>query len=1203
MQSFIKIFQFELQYRFRRWDTYIYFLAFLLFSFYSIHGSTLFVNYGGAGQRVYANSSITISYFISHMSIWLIAIAAALMSVPVIRDRETKAANFYFALPITKSGYLLGRFLGTLVILLIIATAVLVGITIGYLMPGHDPATLQPFKAIYFIWPFFVLIIFNIVIASLIFFSMVTLTRNVLGGYMTAVLIIALNMIAQRFFNPEDLTLYCYLDPYGEHAFFTMIRGWNIVQRNTALVPMESWMLYNRLLWLGIGLILFLIGYIRFDFGRWMQDKQSARKIKEDTSAKDARIAIPTVNRTFRFKDNLHHLFFQTKLELSYHLKTIFFIVMIFAAGFILFYDGISLTYPTTGYVLEIKNGYFSIFALIILVFFAGEAVNRERELKLAHITDALPIPDWIFTGSKLLSIIGIAFILSTLVLVAMFFSILYKGYPIYNPGVYLLECYGIVFPYYALLAVLAFGIQVLVKNKFVGHTIMILFFILNVIAKSLGIEHNLLFYGAPPKPGNGPLSGWAGYNIDYSEMNGYEPYLAGRTWFTIYWLIFAILLTIVVNLLWKRGIELNFRERLRLMKSRINKAAILAFGVFGIALIACGSYIFYNTNVLNEYLPQTSEVPFQKRADYEKKYKSYAALPVPWVTDINVDADIYPTERKTVMNIRYSMENRTTKAIDTLIATLPPQLKLESFTVKGYESQSIVHDPRLQFFALKLAKSILPGEHFEMVLNTKIHPQGFKNETQSDIARFSSKYMSISSDMDFPILGYEPRVEIGANDARVKYGLAPRTASSSQQPDTTAKYKNIWSANSDWVNINITVSTDNSHTAIAPGKLLKQWSDHQRNYFSYSTAGSKQPPSFDIYSGQFLKLERYWVSKDMQDSARIELYVHPRHTTNADSVFNISKNYLDYLHYTGGKQPLNLLRFVEMPYNGGSLSENSMLAHFDYAGPNFMDYRVSQAVLKEYFSNALAPAAFAGAGVYGSLTNKYTSSGISWKYGSNADGKIFYQPLQNYLTGRAEEKIQERPIFNTYNITYMSGKMDMAFGNLSAMLGDSLLNTYLLEFRESHAFQGPPYLLSEDLITFLRTHVPDSMHQRFDEYFYKVIVYRNKVRSIKATQTDDKRYRIEVEVEKHKFEDDGAGNEKPIKDEEYVDMGIFTMRNPPEARIPDIITSVKLTDGINRLVFYSDAPPTKVMIDPRYLLVNLNLLSGKNDEWKKVNL
>src|SRR5882762_7126054 len=241
MKSFSKIFFFEMEYRMRRWDTYLYFIAFFIFCFYSIHSSGIFVNYSGAGQRVYANSSITISFFISRMSIWLIAISAALMSVPIIRDKETKTSHYYYTLPITKGGYLLGRFLGTMVVLFLISLAVPAGILAGYGMPGHDPATLQPFHLVYFIRPYLLLILFNLLSSGLIFFSMVTLTRNVLGGYMTAILIIALNMIAARFYDPMDMRLYTFLDPYGEHAFFTMIRGWNILQRNTGLIPFSSW--------------------------------------------------------------------------------------------------------------------------------------------------------------------------------------------------------------------------------------------------------------------------------------------------------------------------------------------------------------------------------------------------------------------------------------------------------------------------------------------------------------------------------------------------------------------------------------------------------------------------------------------------------------------------------------------------------------------------------------------------------------------------------------------------------------------------------------------------------------------------------------------------------------------------------------------------------------------------------------------------
>ena len=116
------------------------------------------------------------------------------------------------------------------------------------------------------------------------------------------------------------------------------------------------------------------------------------------------------------------------------------------------------------------------------------------------------------------------------------------------------------------------------------------------------------------------------------------------------------------------------------------------------------------------------------------------------------------------------------------------------------------------------------------------------------------------------------------------------------------------------------------------------------------------------------------------------------------------------------------------------------------------------------------------------------------------------------------------------------------------------------------------------------------------------MIFYRNSIAAVKCKK-EDSLYRIDVQVEKHKLEDDGVGNEKPVVDEEYIDMGVFTAAISPDSQLPDIIQQVKLKEGINHITLYSRVPPVKVIVDPHYLLMNQLLLSGKGQQWKKVQV
>ena len=53
-------------------------------------------------------------------------------------------------------------------------------------------------------------------------------------------------------------------------------------------------------------------------------------------------------------------------------------------------------TYPVTYQVLELRRRHFALFMLIIITFYAGELVWRERDARLDQIADALPMPTWL---------------------------------------------------------------------------------------------------------------------------------------------------------------------------------------------------------------------------------------------------------------------------------------------------------------------------------------------------------------------------------------------------------------------------------------------------------------------------------------------------------------------------------------------------------------------------------------------------------------------------------------------------------------------------------------------------------------------------------------------------------------------------------------------------------------------------------------
>ena len=61
-------------------------------------------------------------------------------------------------------------------------------------------------------------------------------------------------------------TLAALVDPFGSRAVSVLTEYWTIAERNTRLVPLEGVLLWNRLLWLGIGAAIVALCFWRFSF-------------------------------------------------------------------------------------------------------------------------------------------------------------------------------------------------------------------------------------------------------------------------------------------------------------------------------------------------------------------------------------------------------------------------------------------------------------------------------------------------------------------------------------------------------------------------------------------------------------------------------------------------------------------------------------------------------------------------------------------------------------------------------------------------------------------------------------------------------------------------------------------------------------------------------------------------------------------------
>ena len=100
--------------------------------------------------------------------------------------------------------------------------------------------------------------------------------------------------------------------------------------------------------------------------------------------------------------------------------------------------------------------------------------------------------------------------------------------------------------PGFFLIAVLALTVHTLVNNKYLGHFVVLLVFLVNSRLPDFGFEDRLYRFASRP-------------DVVYSDLNGYGHFLPAVFWFRLYWGAFAVLLLVLAV----RAVGARARRRL----------------------------------------------------------------------------------------------------------------------------------------------------------------------------------------------------------------------------------------------------------------------------------------------------------------------------------------------------------------------------------------------------------------------------------------------------------------------------------------------------------------------------------------------------------------------------------------------------------------------------------------------------------------
>src|SRR6185312_3151765 len=156
-----------------------------------------------------------------------------------------------------KRAYLGGRFAAGYLVMVAIMLLCALGLAAGGSMPWVDAARLGPPNWHGYAWAFGVMVLPNLLFIAAVLFLLATATRSLLATLIGVIAFIVLLSIAKLLTQDvNNHALAAILDPFGGRTLQIVTRYWAPEQINRQLPPLAGLLLFNRLLWSGVAVLL-----------------------------------------------------------------------------------------------------------------------------------------------------------------------------------------------------------------------------------------------------------------------------------------------------------------------------------------------------------------------------------------------------------------------------------------------------------------------------------------------------------------------------------------------------------------------------------------------------------------------------------------------------------------------------------------------------------------------------------------------------------------------------------------------------------------------------------------------------------------------------------------------------------------------------------------------------------------------------------
>ena len=1164
-------FLFEIRYWLRSWMFWLCLVAIAVVSLYGVAASDLVFG-TEIGDNLW-NGGFTIEEYYQIFSWLTVLLAAIFAGASIGRDFKSGSDELVFSTPITKLDYLAGKFLGASLIAFLPMLGVSLGFFAAKYLPWVDKKDFGPVNWAAHGYGIALFALPDTLLAAAAIFAISALTRSRAMSILAPICVLSVSIVSHAL--ASDLSFQHYgalIDPLGMCAFDLLTKYWTAADRANRLVGFHGVMLWNRLLCVGTSVLIAAFAYWRFRFA------PRERKLKRRAEAE----SLPAAALTSRMPQERSSFFMQYLEILRFEFRSIvktgsFLAILVWSVAVTAVLVSSKTTegygntsFPVTYQLLETIGDFIRTLAVLVIGYFAGVVVWREKDTRVDELQDTLPLPEWLVYAAKLSAVLAVMLLFQWVALLSGVADQASHAYYRFQFGLYGVQLFAVDFVQIFLLTAIAFCCHVVATNRYAGY-------LLYTIPGAISAVFRFTLNETPFRLGGLPIG-------PYSDFFGWAPYRKGMLGFTLLWFSFCGVAAVFTLLFWRRGRDARLRIRLRNARLRprgrlkwLGAASAIAF--LGTAALLFGS-LAHALGV--SYFQKTSHPREPSGVRYEKRYKRHENLPQPRIVSLKYTIDLTPETRRAVIRCDGLIQNKTSQLIPELYLTGRGGSGSIEINTFGW-AKPVPSEPEYDIYSL--TPPLQPGEtrHIEFIAK----PYATMTPYEVGDLSFVQNGTFFNGSTLMPRIGYQRDREL--EEDREKYGLGPRIELPLPEPDCTSQCRNNYIDNqSDWVDIETVISTSPDQIAIAPGSLVREWRANGRRYFNYKLDHSS--PNFTAFLSA-----TYQVSREQWHGISIEVYYLKEHAWNVPRMRNAIRTSLDYYTRNFGPYFHKEARVVEFPrvhdfaqsFPGTVPYSESVGFIADLRDPEKID------VVTDFVAHEMAHQWWAhqviGADVQGSLLlseslAEYSALMVMEKmYGQDMIRKLLRRELDRYLVGHGKNSDSEQPLMLLQQgDDYLAySKASIVMYNLRVLLGEEAVNRALRRVLERYRYAPPPYPTSYALGDALAEETPDKFGNLLQDSFGDIVLFDNSTSAARARKRADGKYDVTVDVEAHKFKVTKGSEESEVPLNDWIEVGAIAKEKVLHREL------VRMTSHKGSYKFTVDSIPESAGIDPMYLLVN----------------